>query len=136
MSGNVGAGRHADELAIRTVQYRWLEATRKFDRQVLSSLMTDDVVFLSLGRLPFGKEEFLAACEQNDQRVIIEATATFEEIVIVEPMAFTRTHLHIKVTPRGGGAMRELAGHAMSIFRRSMFGEWQLARDANLVVPI
>ena len=52
-----------DEQAIREIQSAWLAATADGDLAWLQPLMADDVVFLTPGRAPFGRNEFIAAFE-------------------------------------------------------------------------
>ncbi|MBA4030123.1 MAG: DUF4440 domain-containing protein [Planctomyces sp.] len=135
MSGHGGTGGHADELAIRTLQYLWMQASGTGDLELLKSLMTEDVVFLTPGRPPLSREAFLAACEQNRRHMHIEATGHLEEIVIVGDVAYTRTLLGVKVTSLASGGVKRLSGYVMSVFRKEPGGPWRLARDANLLTP-
>ena len=47
-----------DERAIRDLVATWLEASRSGDVETVSSLMTDDVIFMAAGQEPFGKEAY------------------------------------------------------------------------------
>jgi ketosteroid isomerase-like protein len=49
--------------------------------------------------------------------------------------AFMWSRLTVEVTPPGGGAPMKRAGHTLSVLRKSG-GRWQLARDANLLMPV
>lgn len=49
-----------DEAAIRALIERWFAASKAGDTASLLDLMTDDVVFMTPGREPFGKTEFAA----------------------------------------------------------------------------
>jgi len=44
------------------------------------------------------------------------------------------TRLSVEMTPPGGAPMKR-AGHTLSVLRKTG-GRWQLARDANLLVPV
>ena len=48
-----------DESGIRQLQRTWFRATMDGDVATISDLMTDDVVFLTTGRAPFGRQEFI-----------------------------------------------------------------------------
>ena len=52
---------NTDEQAIRELIDTWMRASRAGDTATVLSLMTDDVVFMTPGREPFGKEAFAAA---------------------------------------------------------------------------
>jgi uncharacterized protein (TIGR02246 family) len=96
-------------------------------------MMTDDVVFMTPGRAPFGKAEF-AADSQRMKSVTIDARAEVQEIEVFGPRAYIRNHIQIELTSPGQ-APRRMSGYAMSILRKEADGRWRIARDANLVVP-
>jgi uncharacterized protein (TIGR02246 family) len=50
----------ADEQAIRKLIDDWMQATARGDLDQVLSMMSDDVVFMTAGREPFGKQEFAA----------------------------------------------------------------------------
>ena len=58
----------SDEAAIRDLVSTWMKASAAGDLQTVLSLMTDDVVFMVLGREPFGKEAFTAVSQRHEQR--------------------------------------------------------------------
>ncbi len=124
----------ADESAIKDLQQAWFKATMEGDADSVAALMTDDVVFLTPGRVPFGKREFLKSFEMMRERVSMRCEGVYEEIVISGDIAHARARLEISVTPVGG-TRREMAGYALSVFRRGEDGVWRLSRDANLVAP-
>jgi uncharacterized protein (TIGR02246 family) len=95
--------------------------------------MTDDVVFMTPGRAPFGKAEF-AADSQRMKSVTIDARAEVQEIEVFGPRAYIRNHIRVELTSPGQ-APRRMSGYAMSILRKEADGRWRIARDANLVVP-
>jgi uncharacterized protein (TIGR02246 family) len=118
-----------DERAVCDVIETWMRATRDDDLDTVLSLMTDDIVFMTAGTEPFGKEEFIAATEaRGDTRV--DGTADIVEVHTAGDDAWARSYLSITVTPTAGQAAHR-SGHALSIFRRDG-GRWLLARDANM----
>lgn len=125
----------SDEQAIRDNQAAWLEATAQGDLPRILSLMAEDVVFLTPGRPPFGRDEFAAAFAAGQGRMTFSGRGEFEEIIVAGDVAYARGRLSITVTPTAGGEVRHLAGYTLSIFRRENDGRWLLARDANLVIP-
>ena len=123
-----------DEQAIRDVIATWLRATAAGDTDQVLSLMTDDVVFLTPGQKPFGKEAFAAASRASKGKVQIEGNSDIEEIQVFGEIAHCLNRLSITLTPRDGEP-RQLSGYTQSMFRKQPDGRWLLARDANFVAP-
>jgi uncharacterized protein (TIGR02246 family) len=119
-----------DEAAIRDLVSTWMKASAAGDLQTVLSLMTDDVVFMVLGREPFGKEAF-AAMSQGMSNVRVEGASDIRELKVLGDWAYLRNYLHIIVTPSGGAAVRR-AGWTLTILRKEG-GQWKIARDANLL---
>jgi len=123
----------SDEQAIREMVARWMEATKAGDTPAVLSLMTEDVVFMTPGNPPFGKEGFAAnSAGMKDMKV--EGTAEVMEVNVQGDWAWMRNKLRVTVTPPGGKAMTR-AGFTLTILRKSAEGRWQIARDANLLAP-
>ena len=53
-----------DERNIRDLIDAWITASRARDLPALLGMMTDDVVFVTPGRAPFGKAQFAADSER------------------------------------------------------------------------
>ena len=120
-----------DVRAIRNLIDRWMKASKAGDTKAVLSMMTDDVVFLTCGREPFGKEEFAAAAAaMKDMR--IDGTADVKEVTVIGDWAWARTHLSMTVTMPDGKEMRR-SGYTLSIFFKDMDSIWRIARDANLL---
>jgi uncharacterized protein (TIGR02246 family) len=96
-------------------------------------LMTDDVVFLTPGRPPFGKAEFASEAERM-KGAAIDASANVQEIEVIGARAYVRNHIQVELT-FPGEAPKRMSGHAMTILRKDPDGRWRIARDANLVMP-
>jgi uncharacterized protein (TIGR02246 family) len=120
-----------DERAIRALIVSWIAASRAGDLALLLDLMTDDVVFMTPNRAPFGKAEF-AADARRMQGLAFDADAEILEIEIVGTRAFARTRIEASMTAPDGSA-RRMSGYALSVLRRAADGRWRIARDANLV---
>jgi uncharacterized protein (TIGR02246 family) len=120
-----------DNDAIHTVITSWLAASKAGDFTTIASLMTDDVVFLTPGRQPFGKAEFLAQ-SQRMAGVLIDGTSTIEELHIAGDTAYLRANLSLTITPPDGKAFQK-SGYTLTILRKEGDGRWRLARDANLI---
>jgi uncharacterized protein (TIGR02246 family) len=122
-----------DERQIRALIEAWIAASNARNLPALMDMMTDDVVFMTPGRAPFGKAEF-AADSQRMKGVAINARAQVQEIDIYGPRATIRNHIQVQLTS-AGQAPKRMSGYAMSILRKEADGRWRIARDANLVMP-
>src|SRR5688500_6826040 len=94
-----------DEQAIREVVAAWHRATIDGDNETVLSLMTEDVVFLTAGRPPFGKEVFADTTEQRGGTKV-EGQSEIEELVVAGDWAWMRTRIEVAMTPPGGETQR------------------------------
>jgi uncharacterized protein (TIGR02246 family) len=94
-------------------------------------LMTDDVIFMTPGREPFGKEAFRANSEAM-AGVEIDGRAEIREIEVLGDRAWIRNHIDLTVRTAGGEPVRR-SGYTVTILRKCEDGRWRLFRDANLV---
>ena len=122
-----------DVRQIRQLVDSWIAASKAHDLPALLDMMTDDVVFMTPGRAPFGKAEFAADVERT-KGVAIDARADLQEIEVFGPRAYIRNHVRVEITAPGQ-APKRMSGYAMSILRKEADGRWRIARDANLVMP-
>ncbi len=123
----------ADERAIRKLIDDWMQATAQGDAARVLSLMSDDVVFMTAGREPFGKKEF-AAQSEGLKDVKIEGEAKPVEIKVLGDWAYLRNRITVKMTPKSGQAMQR-TGYTLTILNRQADGRWVITRDANLLPP-
>ncbi len=70
-----------DARQIRELVDSWIAASNARDLPALMDMMTDDVVFMTPGRPPFGKAEFAADSERM-KGVAIDARAEVQEIEV------------------------------------------------------
>jgi uncharacterized protein (TIGR02246 family) len=120
-----------DVRAIRNLIDRWMKASKAGDTASVLNMMTDDVIFMTCGREPFGKEGFAAsASAMKDVRM--EGVAEVKEVTVTGDWAWARTHLKLTVTTPDGKEMRR-SGYVLSVFTKDMDGRWLIARDANLL---
>lgn len=126
-----------DEEQIRTLVAAWHAATRAGDTDTVLGLMTDDAVFLLPGRPPMDKAAFaaLSRVPPGAARPAIDIRADIEELLVSGDFACMRAHLAVTITPPGGAAPMQRAGHTLTVFRR-VDGRWLLARDANLLAAV
>lgn len=122
-----------DEDSIRELQLKWFQATINGDVAGIADLMTDDVVFLTPGRAPFGRQEFIDSFKAMNEHVAMNCNGEYTEIVVDGALAYATARLNITVTTKNDGTARQLSGYALSVFRRLPDGKWQLSRDANLL---
>ena len=122
-----------DARQIRELVGSWIAASNAHDLPALMNMMTDDVVFMTPGRPPFGKVEFAAESERMNG-VAVVARAEVQEVEVFGPRAYIRNHIQVELTSPGLTPKR-MSGYAMSVLRKEADGSWRIARDANLVMP-
>ena len=122
-----------DEQAIREMVDTWLEASRKHDLTTLLGLLDDDVLFITPGKEPFGKEAF-AAGNDGMKDVQMEAAIDIKEIKVIGEWAWMRSFLNVSIKPAEGD-MTKLSGHILTILRKTADAKWVIYRDANFVKP-
>ena len=122
-----------DKQAIRDMVHAWLEASKKGDSATLLTLLADDVLFITPGAEPFGKEQF-AAHEDGMQDMNMEAEIDIKEIEVAGPWAWMRSFLKVTLTPAGGDASK-MSGHILTVLQKQPDGRWVIKRDANFVKP-
>jgi uncharacterized protein (TIGR02246 family) len=120
-----------DEQAIRAVVQQWMLASKAGDTAAVLDLMADDVLFMTPGAEPFGKEQFRER-SASLKDVQIDGDAETLEIEVLGDRAWIRNRLEISITPQGGEA-RPRSGYTLTILKKGDDGRWRLFRDANLV---
>jgi uncharacterized protein (TIGR02246 family) len=125
-----------DERAVRELHVVWIDAVNAGDLPHLLSLMTDDVVFLSPGQQPFGRDAFPAGFSAAHQRFEVQCVSELDEVALAGDFAYTRCRDSLALTPRAGGEPTKLAGHRLTIYRRQAGNRWLLARDAHTLSPV
>ena len=127
------SGHESEERQIRRLIDSWIAASNARDVPALMDMLTDDVIFMTPGRAPFGKAEFAADVERM-KGVAIDARAEVQEIEVFGARAYIRNHIQVELTSPGQTPKR-MSGYAMSVLRKDPDGRWRIARDANLVMP-
>lgn len=120
-----------DEQAIRELVATWMEASKAGDLATVLDLMTDDVLFMTAGGEPFGKEEFRAA-SQSMKGLDMDGHAEIREIEVIGDRAWARSHIEMSVHPPEGEPLRR-SGYTLTVLKKCADGKWRLFRDANLV---
>lgn len=133
MTATHAAATDVDERAIREMVDNWLEASKRHDLTTLLGLLEDDVLFITPGQEPFGKDEFAAGnSEMKDVRM--ETAIDIKEIKVIGEWAWMRSFLKVSFTPVNGETTK-LSGHILTILRKTADGKWVIYRDANFVKP-
>ena len=127
------AAANNDEQAIREMVDNWLEASKKHDLPTLLTLLDDDVLFITPGQEPFGKEQFAAGNEEMKD-VRMEAAIDIKEIKVIGEWAWMRSFLNVSFKPAEGDTTK-LSGHILTILRKTADAKWVIYRDANFVKP-
>ena len=124
-----------DDRAVRELHSAWIDAVNAGDLARLLPLMADDVVFLTPGQAPVGREGFSVNFSAAHQRARVRCRSELEEVVVVGEVAYTRSRDSLSVTPHSGGEAMQLAGHRLTLYRQQPDGRWLLARDAHTLSP-
>jgi uncharacterized protein (TIGR02246 family) len=120
-----------DEGAIRELIDTWMQASRRADIETVLGLMTDDMVFMTPGREPFGKEEFRAQFEAMSGAEMV-GRAEIRESRVLGDWAWVRNYIDLTITPPDGEPAHP-SGYTLSILQKGADGKWRLTRDANLL---
>ena len=125
-----------DDRAIRELHSTWIDAVNAGDLARLLPLMAHDVVFLTPGQAPVGRDGFSTNFSAAHQQVRVRCHSELEEVVVVGEVAYTRSRDSLSVTPHAGGEAMQFAGHRMTVYRKQPDGRWLLARDAHTLSPV
>lgn len=120
-----------DERNIRDMVEQWMAASMAGDVSAVLALMTDDVIFMTPGAAPFGKQAFAAAA-QGMKDVRMTGRCEIQEIEVFGERSYIRNHVQISLTKADGPPVR-MSGNTLGILRKGADGRWRLSRDANLV---
>jgi len=124
----------SDEQAVRQVIDDWMTATAAQDVVKISTLMTEDVVFLIAGHEPIrGRKAFIEGQREMFKHASIEVTSDIKEIQVSGNLAYCWNHLTVNVQPKNGGNAVSRSGFVLSVMKKNASGQWQLYRDANLL---
>ena len=86
-----------DEREIRDHVGSWIAASEAGDLPALLALMTDDVIFMTPGRPPFGRAEFAADAE-SAKGMTVDARAEIQEMEVIGARAFVRSRIEAVLT--------------------------------------
>lgn len=113
--------------------HTWLEASKRGDSATLLKLLANDVIFITPGKEPFGKEAFAGGGDEMKD-IRMEAEIDIKEIEIAGSWAWMRSFLKVSFTPTGGSTSK-MSGHILTVLQKQSDGNWVIKRDANFVQP-
>lgn len=125
----------SDQQDIQELHSTWIQAVNAGDLPLLLTLVTDDVVLLSPGQTPAGRDGFSAAFSNAYQQMRFRCSSELEEVVVVGDVAYTRSRDALSIGPRTGDETTQFSGYRLTIYRRQPGGQWLLARDAHTLTP-
>lgn len=125
-----------DEQAIHAVHTAWIAAVNAGDLERLMTMLTDDLVLLSPGQAPTGREGFKASFANACATMTFKCVSDLEEVVVAGDVAYARAKDSLTIAPRAGGETQRFAGYRMTVYRKQPDGRWLLARDAHTLAPV
>ncbi len=126
----------SEERDIHAAHSTWIDAVNAGDLTRLLALMADDVVFLSPGKAPVGRDGFSSNFLAAKREIRFCCTSELEEVVVVGDFAFTRSRDSLSVTKSNDGEETQFAGDRLTVYRKHLDGRWLLARDAHTLLPV
>lgn len=133
MSASVTA--QEDERRIRELVDAWGKASCEGDLTAQLNMVTEDVVFLTVGSLPMRREEFAERYRDMIEQVKLEVRSNPQEITVTGDVAVLWNLLEVSITPLAGGETMKRAGNTLTVLRRGDDGQWRIWRDANMLAP-
>ena len=121
-----------DEQRIRDLIHSWMEASKAGNVDALMDLMTENVLFLTVGNPPMSRSDFESRFRAMQGKVQIDGVPHIKEITIQGDLALCWLFLDLSITPPNGEPMRR-SGNILSVYRRGQDGKWRIWRDANLL---
>jgi uncharacterized protein (TIGR02246 family) len=122
----------SDAQQIRDLVATWARASAAGDLDAILPLMDEDILFITHGAEPFGRDAFVQHFTSNVKQMGLNVTADVREVEVRNDLAFARTWLEVRITPAAGEPVTR-TGYSLAIYRRRPGGPWKLWRDANLV---
>ena len=92
----------SDEQAIRDLMAKWRRLSAEGNADGLLGLLTDDVVFLTPGNPPMGKQQFEAGFRGFAAKASIQSQQEVKDLRVSGSLAYSWSHLRVTFTPRDG----------------------------------
>lgn len=123
-----------DEQAIRALFSTWQRASLDGDWETLSTLMAEDVIFLTAEFPPIrGRDAFMTLSKMSPLPFRLDFKGAVKELVLMGDWAYAWNHLVVTVTPAEGVTPVRRSGNVLSILHKEADGKWVLKRDANML---
>jgi len=126
----------SEEREIRAVHSSWIDAVNAGDLTHLLTVLAEDVVLLSPGQAPAGREGFSSTFTTAHKQMQIRCISELEEVVVVGEVAYTRSRDALSVVPRESGKAAQFAGYRMTVYRKQRDGRWLLSRDVHTLSAV
>jgi uncharacterized protein (TIGR02246 family) len=123
-----------DAQAIRDLIASWARASEAGDYNTLESLMHPDVVFLTVGNEPIRREAFRESFLHVVKTMRIQCKADVREVEVSGDLAYAWIWLEVHIKSEASDVRAERKGNVLSVYKRNDEGQWQIWRDANLIV--
>lgn len=126
-----------DRQAIQQLMADWTAAVRAKDVSTLTTMVTEDAVFLPPGFPPIRGKQAVERMYTGffPQFSSVEQTAVVEELEVAGDWAFAWGSEHMILVPQTGGSPIHLQGKGMSILKRQSDGSWKIARGITNAAP-
>lgn len=84
-------------------------------------------------RAPRADRRPRSVSDPGSAKARIEPKQRTKDLGVFGDLAYAWSHLTVVLTAKASGARTKSSGHVLTIFRKNAAGNWQLARDANLI---
>ena len=126
-----------DRQAIQRLMAEWTAAVRAKDVSTLTTMVTEDAVFLPPGFPPIRGKQAVERMYTGffPQFSSVEQTAVVEELEVAGDWAFAWGSETLTLVPQTGGSPIHMQGKGMSILKRQPDGSWKIARGITNAAP-
>lgn len=122
---------------IYSLMQTWHHASTQGDLDTIRSLMAEDAVFLVADHPPITREDFLQSFSAIRQSVGLRIVDWhIDALEESGNLVYCQSYLHLAITPKGSAQAIERKGPVLSIFRKTVAGQWVLIRDANFLSTV
>jgi uncharacterized protein (TIGR02246 family) len=126
-----------DKRAIHELMTNWAAAVKIKDVAALTSMITDDAVFLPPGFPPIRGKQAVERMYRGffPQFQAIEQTVVLEELEIMGDWAFAWGSEQSILVTQPTGSTIHTEGKGLSILKRQADGSWKISRGINNSLP-
>ena len=129
--GEPAAVSNAEDTTAHLAHEAYTTAINSNNLDSLSSMLTDDVVFLAAHAPPMvGKPAVLKWAQDYLDAFTTHWDKTLQEFQVAGPWAFERYSYKSTDAPKAGGAAVVDTGWGLVIYHHDADGKWRVARDA------